>query len=335
LAAATSGTARLSLAASSTRSTPTCHPRGGPHRPRPPPAIRPNSSKTGSLDGRAIICAHPDLGFLDQPNRALLRPADREANSSRCPPTSRRTRASDEPRRTSNLIHSTGAGRHLARDDVVLPSTITCVVHGVQGSELRIARRMSIPLNSSGCLKLVSRIGVPRLVVIAMKVVHPGKTGQAVGQHTHKLDRTIVRMNLHKNARLTPQVRLLLVRRITEKGWRVADAANAAGISVRQRYRWLARYGSGGAVALADRRSAPQRCKHRIGAEWVGEIERLRRQRMSGPQRRDNCTCRSPRSAQFCTAWAWASLPRSNRSHWWCALSIDMRYRLCRTAPLS
>jgi transposase InsO family protein len=52
---------------------------------------------------------------------------------------------------------------------------------------------------------------------------------------------------------------------------------------VRQNYRWLARYRSGGAAALADRNSAPQRCKHRIGAEWVGEIERLRRQRMSGP----------------------------------------------------
>ena len=97
------------------------------------------------------------------------------------------------------------------------------------------------PAEFVGLLELVSRIGVPRLVVIAMKVVRPGKTGQAVGQHTHKLDRTIVRMNLHKNARLTPQVRLLLVRRITEKGWRVADAANAAGISVRQRYRWLSR----------------------------------------------------------------------------------------------
>jgi transposase len=90
-------------------------------------------------------------------------------------------------------------------------------------------------------------------------------------------------MNVHQNARLTPQGRLLLVRRITEEGWRVADAANAAGISVRQSYRWLARYRSGGAAALADRSSAPQRCKHRIGAEWVGEIERLRRQRMSGP----------------------------------------------------
>jgi transposase len=63
-------------------------------------------------------------------------------------------------------------------------------------------------------------------------------------------------MNVHKNARLTPQGRVLLVRRITEEGWRIVDAANAAGISVRQSYRWLARYRSGGAAALADRSSA-------------------------------------------------------------------------------
>jgi hypothetical protein len=32
-------------------------------------------------------------------------------------------------------------------------------------------------------------------------------------------------MNVHKNARLTPQGRALLVRRITEEGWRIVDAA--------------------------------------------------------------------------------------------------------------
>jgi hypothetical protein len=30
-------------------------------------------------------------------------------------------------------------------------------------------------------------------------------------------------MNLHKNARLTPQGRLLMVRRIEEQGWKVAE----------------------------------------------------------------------------------------------------------------
>ena len=90
-------------------------------------------------------------------------------------------------------------------------------------------------------------------------------------------------MNIHKNARLTPPGRLLLVQRVEGGGWGIGAAAIAAGISERQSYRWLARYRSGGAAALADRSSAPQCCKHRIGTERVGEIAGLRRQRMSGP----------------------------------------------------
>lgn len=91
-------------------------------------------------------------------------------------------------------------------------------------------------------------------------------------------------MNIHKNARLTPQGRLLLVERITEAGWSVVQAAQAAGISVRQSYRWLARYRLEGAAGLGDRSSAPHRCQHRTPCDRVGDIERLRRQRMSGPQ---------------------------------------------------
>ena len=59
-------------------------------------------------------------------------------------------------------------------------------------------------------------------------------------------------MNVHKNARLTPQGRLLLVRRITEEGWRIADAAQAAGISERQSYRWAV-----AAAGLKHKRTRP------------------------------------------------------------------------------
>ena len=79
-------------------------------------------------------------------------------------------------------------------------------------------------------------------------------------------------MNIHKNARLTPPGRLLLVQRVDDGGWGLAGAAIAAGISERQSYRWLARYRSDGAAALADRSSAPHCCKHRIDTERVGEI---------------------------------------------------------------
>jgi hypothetical protein len=63
---------------------------------------------------------------------------------------------------------------------------------------------------------------------------------------------------VHKNARLTPHGRLLLVRQIIEEGWRIADEVQAAGISERQSYRWLARYRRGSAAALADRSWARQ-----------------------------------------------------------------------------
>jgi transposase InsO family protein len=91
-------------------------------------------------------------------------------------------------------------------------------------------------------------------------------------------------MNVHKNARLTPQGRALLVHRIRTEGWRVADAAAAAGISERTAFRWLARHRAGGEFALQDRSSAPARCPHRTSADTLTAIEQLRRTRLSGPQ---------------------------------------------------
>ena len=91
-------------------------------------------------------------------------------------------------------------------------------------------------------------------------------------------------MNVHKNARLTPQGRALLVQRVRTEGWRVADAAAAAGLSQRQAFRWLARHRAGGELALQDRSSAPARCPHRTDADTLTAIERRRRQRRTGPQ---------------------------------------------------
>src|SRR4029077_2511164 len=99
----------------------------------------------------------------------------------------------------------------------------------------------------------------------------------------HSRDRRIARLNIHKKARLTRQGRCLLVRRVDKLGWQMAAAANAAGISQRQGYRWLARYRSGSTAALDDRSSARGCCKHRIGAERNGELKALRGQRLRGP----------------------------------------------------
>ena len=70
-------------------------------------------------------------------------------------------------------------------------------------------------------------------------------------------------MNIHPNARLTPHGRTLTISRILDEGWRVADAAAAAGLSERRAYEGLRRFQAGGArppgPALDARRLAPCR----------------------------------------------------------------------------
>lgn len=90
-------------------------------------------------------------------------------------------------------------------------------------------------------------------------------------------------MDVHKNARMTHHGRVLLVRRVVEQGWSVADAAESAGVSARTAYKWLARHRAGGERMLHDTSSARARRRHATAPERIAEIERLRRQRMSGP----------------------------------------------------
>jgi transposase InsO family protein len=89
-------------------------------------------------------------------------------------------------------------------------------------------------------------------------------------------------MNVHKNARLTPSGRALLADRV-EHGWTVKLAAEAAGVSRRTGYKWLARHRLGGERRHHDRSSAPSRCPRKVSADREYQIEQLRRQRMTGP----------------------------------------------------
>ncbi len=61
-------------------------------------------------------------------------------------------------------------------------------------------------------------------------------------------------MNVHKNVRLTPLGRALMVSRIEDEGWSVSRAAKAAGVSARTAYTWLARHRGGGERTIAVRR---------------------------------------------------------------------------------
>ncbi len=83
-------------------------------------------------------------------------------------------------------------------------------------------------------------------------------------------------MKLHGNARTCPNSRRLLVDRVCDHSWSVTAAAQAAGISERTAYRWLARWREQGAEGLMDRSSAPRRIPHRTPADRVQAIRALR-----------------------------------------------------------
>ena len=89
---------------------------------------------------------------------------------------------------------------------------------------------------------------------------------------------------MHRNARLTPQGRLLLCQRI-ESGWLVAHVAEAMGISRDRAYVWWRRYQSEGIAGLEDRSSRPHRSPARTKPSRERRIVSLRRTRGLGPAR--------------------------------------------------
>jgi len=91
-------------------------------------------------------------------------------------------------------------------------------------------------------------------------------------------------MRLHGNARTCLHSRRLIVERVLEQGWTLAQAAEAAGVSVRTVSKWLARFRAEGAVGLADRSSRPARVPHRTPEERVEVIVVLRRLRMTAAE---------------------------------------------------
>jgi transposase InsO family protein len=89
-------------------------------------------------------------------------------------------------------------------------------------------------------------------------------------------------MNVHSSARITRAGRALLVQRVTQEHWSVAEAAEAAGVSRRTVYKWLARFDAEGAEGLLDRSSRPKRSPTAISPGWQQLVLELRRSRMTG-----------------------------------------------------
>ncbi|UYG06495.1 IS481 family transposase [Halomonas sp. M4R1S46] len=88
-------------------------------------------------------------------------------------------------------------------------------------------------------------------------------------------------MNTHKNARLTPHGRALLVRRVVDEGLRPEEVAQAQGVSVRTVYKWVRRYRQEGEAGLQNRSSRPRRCPHAVPAEVREQVLERRQQRQT------------------------------------------------------
>lgn len=83
-------------------------------------------------------------------------------------------------------------------------------------------------------------------------------------------------MNVHKNARTTPQSRALMVHRVLQEHWPVSAVAVGFGVSERTVYKWLARYRAQGSAGLLDRSSAARRRPHALAPAWLALIRLLR-----------------------------------------------------------
>jgi transposase InsO family protein len=91
-------------------------------------------------------------------------------------------------------------------------------------------------------------------------------------------------MNIHSSARTSPAGRALLVRRIQQEAWSVAEAAEAAGVSTNTARKWVARFKEHGPSGLLDRSSRPHRSPTQVPKNWQELVLELRRLRMTAKQ---------------------------------------------------
>jgi transposase InsO family protein len=91
-------------------------------------------------------------------------------------------------------------------------------------------------------------------------------------------------MEVHAKAPLSPIGRRRVVDRVVGQRWSVAAAAEAAGVTERTVYRWLARWRAEGPAGLVDRRSVPKRIPHKTPPERVAAICQLRQGRLTAAE---------------------------------------------------
>jgi transposase InsO family protein len=91
-------------------------------------------------------------------------------------------------------------------------------------------------------------------------------------------------MGIHKNARLTPAGREILVRRVVSEGQTAQAVASAMGVCVSTVRKWVGRFRAEGVAGLQDRSSRPHRSPEQTPAILADQIALLRRQRRTGEQ---------------------------------------------------
>src|SRR5262249_47882044 len=87
------------------------------------------------------------------------------------------------------------------------------------------------------------------------------------------------RMDIHKNARLTPILREELARKVLSAGATLNSAAAEFKVSTRTAAKWTARYQTHGPAGLLDRSSRPHRLYRPTSPQLVLQVEQLRRLR--------------------------------------------------------
>ena len=85
-------------------------------------------------------------------------------------------------------------------------------------------------------------------------------------------------MNIHKNARLTPRGREVLISRL-KRGERPEDIATAMGVSVSTVYKWRRRYRGEGVAGLRDRSLRPNASPARTPGDVEARVVALRGER--------------------------------------------------------
>lgn len=89
-------------------------------------------------------------------------------------------------------------------------------------------------------------------------------------------------MNVHKNAKLTPAGRELLVERVLIENQTVKEVAAAMGVSDPTVRKWVNRHQAEGVSGLADRSSRPHHSPRQLPRKVVQRIEKLRRRKYTG-----------------------------------------------------